>query len=51
MSNITAAHLFPHKLGQDILVSFFGEDVEGELMMARNGLLLQTDVESALGLP
>jgi hypothetical protein len=30
--HITAAHLFPHKLGPDVLVSLFGEDVEGELM-------------------
>lgn len=31
-SHITAVHLFPYKLGPDILVSLFGEDVEGELM-------------------
>lgn len=30
--HITAAHLFPYKLGPDVLVSLFGEDVEGELM-------------------
>ncbi|KAM7189038.1 hypothetical protein V8F20_010341 [Naviculisporaceae sp. PSN 640] len=47
-SQVTAAHLFPYKLGPDVLVSLFGEDVEGELMTARNGLLLQSDVESAL---
>ncbi|KAK3356873.1 hypothetical protein B0T25DRAFT_140846 [Lasiosphaeria hispida] len=47
-SSIVAAHLFPHKLGPDILIALFGEDVEGELMTARNGLLLQRDVESAL---
>ncbi|GAB1317032.1 HNH nuclease domain-containing protein [Madurella fahalii] len=46
--HVTAAHLFPHNLGPDVLVSLFGEDVEGELMTARNGLLLQPDVESAL---
>ncbi|KAK3356331.1 hypothetical protein B0T25DRAFT_421131, partial [Lasiosphaeria hispida] len=46
--HVTAAHLFPYKLGPDILVSLFGEDVEGELMTARNGLLLQPDVELAL---
>ncbi|KAK3363912.1 hypothetical protein B0T25DRAFT_422700, partial [Lasiosphaeria hispida] len=46
--HITAAHLFPYKLGPDVLVSLFGENVEGELMTARNGLLLQSGVESAL---
>ncbi|KAK0720913.1 hypothetical protein B0H67DRAFT_644110 [Lasiosphaeris hirsuta] len=45
---VTAAHLFPYKLGPDVLVSLFGEDVEGELMTARNGLLLQSVIESAL---
>ncbi|KAK3331723.1 hypothetical protein B0T19DRAFT_413866 [Cercophora scortea] len=48
VSSITAAHLFPHKLGPDVLVALFGEDVEGELMTARSGLLLERDVESAL---
>lgn len=42
-SNIAAVHLFPYKLRPDSLVALFGEDVE-----ARNGLLLQKDVGSAL---
>ncbi|KAK0703032.1 hypothetical protein B0T26DRAFT_838826 [Lasiosphaeria miniovina] len=45
---VTAAHLFPYKLGPDVLVAVFGEDVESELMTSLNGLLLQPDVESAL---
>jgi len=29
---VTAAYLFPYKLSLDVLVSFFNEDVEGELI-------------------
>ncbi|KAK0712628.1 hypothetical protein B0T26DRAFT_714791, partial [Lasiosphaeria miniovina] len=47
-SGVTAAHLFPYKLGPDVLVALFGEDVESELMTSRNGLPLQPHVESAL---
>jgi hypothetical protein len=35
-SAVTAAHLFPYKLGPDILVTLFGEDVESELMTVCN---------------
>ncbi|KAK3318980.1 hypothetical protein B0H66DRAFT_603540 [Apodospora peruviana] len=45
--SVGAVHLFPYKLDSDVLISLFGEDVEGDLIAARNGLLLQKDVESA----
>jgi hypothetical protein len=48
-SHITAAHIVPHSLGPDVLIALFGINVEGEIDTPYNGLLLQSDVERAMG--
>ncbi|KAL8905289.1 MAG: hypothetical protein Q9207_002722 [Kuettlingeria erythrocarpa] len=43
-----AAHLFPHKTGQDIMVALFGSDAEGELFAPCNGILMVATAEELL---
>ncbi|XXH02512.1 hypothetical protein Hte_008888 [Hypoxylon texense] len=45
---ITAAHLVPHSLGNDMLVALFGGNVEGELDTPNNGFLLHQIVKTAM---
>ena len=47
-SHVTAAHIVPHSLGPDVLIALFGINVEGELDTPYNGLLLPSDVETAM---
>jgi hypothetical protein len=47
-SHVTAAHMVPHSLGPDVLIALFGINVEGELDTPYNGLLLPSDVETAM---
>ncbi|KAI2627631.1 hypothetical protein GGR54DRAFT_652465 [Hypoxylon sp. NC1633] len=47
-STITAAHLVPHSLGNDMLVALFGGNIEGELDTLNNGLLLHQMVKTAM---
>ncbi|KAI1770240.1 hypothetical protein F4818DRAFT_455858 [Hypoxylon cercidicola] len=47
-STITAAHLVPHSLGNDMLVALFGGNFEGELDTPNNGLLLHQIVKTAM---
>jgi hypothetical protein len=42
---ITAAHIFPYRMGEDVMVRVFGEDSANEMFSARNGLLLHHQVE------
>ncbi|XDG05446.1 hypothetical protein ABKA04_005061 [Annulohypoxylon sp. FPYF3050] len=45
---ITAAHLVPHSLEDDMLVTLFGDNVQGELDTPNNGLLLHQAVKKAM---
>lgn len=44
---VSAAHIFPHRLGQTIMTSIFGSDTENpELMEIQNGLILSKEAEN-----
>ncbi|KAH9993889.1 hypothetical protein F4779DRAFT_222149 [Xylariaceae sp. FL0662B] len=47
-SEVTAAHIVPHSLGENMLVLIFGANVKGELDTPYNGLLLHPEVEKAM---
>ncbi|MCJ1466017.1 hypothetical protein MMC07_004636 [Pseudocyphellaria aurata] len=45
---IKAAHMFPLSIGQETMTYLFGEDADGEISKAANGLFLPFDVEEKL---
>jgi hypothetical protein len=40
-----AAHIFPYRMGEDVMTTVFGKESHNEMFSARNGLLLWTDIE------
>ncbi|KAK2814105.1 hypothetical protein FQN50_000509 [Emmonsiellopsis sp. PD_5] len=46
-NNLTAAHIFPWCMGQRSMDYIFGEQAEGQLNSARNGLFLHPDIKNA----
>ncbi len=42
---MAAAHIFPYRMGEDVMIKIFGEKSHNELFSARNGVLLWTDIE------
>lgn len=42
---VIAAHIFPYRMGEDVMTSVFGEGLANEMFSARNGLLLHEFVE------
>lgn len=44
---VKASHIFPYRMGEDVMKQVFGNDSANEMFSARNGLLLYLEIENA----
>ncbi|CAN9380064.1 unnamed protein product [Alternaria alternata] len=45
-TRLQASHIFPYKVGQEMMTAVFGSEAENELFSSHNGLLLPTEIEN-----